>query len=210
MEKMDRNTTKFKAINLKFDKQLFQDKLSLIEQDNELPDNKAKGVSTCWIEGKTMFADIYHYTKKIADTLNCSFSRACFSTQMYSDSHLPPHIDFDDDLMKEDIHGEIYSLIIPLKGKGTTTFFKLLEEDNGPHIDNWRYRHDVLYDPFDKTKKEKLQIEDKIEITQPTILRVSYPHSVTVIESPRITYHVKLLRCKYDLNTVAKKLEMLG
>jgi len=99
---------------------------------------------------------------------------------------------------------------IPLKGKGTTTFFNLLEEDNGPHIDNWRYRHDVLYDPFDKTKKEKLQIEDKIEITQPTILRVSYPHSVTVIESPRITYHVKLLRCKYDLNTVAKKLEMLG
>ena len=193
-------------VELDIDVDFILNKLNKVSTDVFLSSKKSKGVRIFWIdEHKEDFLDIIKFTDNLSKVLNCNIARSCYTTQFNIDSHIPTHIDFDDTKINEPIHGEVYSFIVPCKGSGITTFYNLSSEDKGPNETKWSDRHGVIYDPFNDVSK-KLTINEQIEIKKPTILRTSYPHSVIVTKSPRITFQVKLLGCKDGLDVIADKI----
>ena len=177
-----------------------------VRTDSFLTSEKSQGTGMTWIdENKDEFPDIVNFTDNVCMTLNCMIARSCYTTQLYDHSHLPVHVDLDDTKINETYHSLIYSLIVPVAGSGITTFYNLHPNDLGPEKMSWKQRHDVIYDSYNDVSNQ-LTVKEQIKITKPTILCISYPHSVTVTESPRITYHVKLLGCKDNIDTISHKL----
>lgn len=165
-------------------------------------------VSMCWVEDNPVFLEINQFIDKITTVLDCKHSRSCYTVQSTLDSHLPVHIDKDDSLVGiEDIHNDIYSLIIPISGSAVTKFYKLHKDDHGPNKTNIDDRYKIYIS--DSKIYNKLKEHSSSIIEKPTILNISYPHSVQMTQAPRITYHVKLLQCKYDINQIQEKLNKI-
>ena len=194
----------YRELDINFD--FLKNHAHKIRTDKFLSSQKSQGTGMLWIdENQDEFTDVVKFTDNIAVTLNCMTARSCYTTQLYDHSHIPVHVDFDDTKQNDTHHSLIYSLIVPIIGSGITTFYNLHPDDLGPEKTDWKQRHDVLYDSYNDVSK-KLTVKEQITITKPTILCISYPHSVTVIESPRVTYHLKLLGCKDNIDTIAQKL----
>lgn len=189
----------FKEINFKSDISFFYDLEKYIKNDS--PFSMDKNVFMCWTEGNNVFDKINEFIERISKTLNCKHSRSCYTVQTTKNSHLPVHIDKDDSLVGiTNIHSNVYSLIIPIFGKASTNFYHLHENDTGPDNTEVDYRYSLYIN--DSNIEDKLDIISSVIISQPTILNISYPHSVKMITDSRTTYHVKLLQCKYNIEEI--------
>jgi len=193
----------FRKLNLKTNIEFFRRLYEFVEIDSNYDSN----VSMCWTENKKEFENINVFVDKITTKLNCKISRSCYTIQHNDRSHLPIHIDKDDSIMEKSIHGEIYSLIIPIQGSAYTKFYSLHEEDIGPYNMDINERYELYMN--DKSINEKLKICQETIIDSPTILNISNPHSVEMIESPRVTYHVKLLQCNLNIYEIEELLNAL-
>jgi hypothetical protein len=158
----------------------------------------------CWTKDNDKFKKINEFVETIKEKLNCEASRSCFTVQKNKDSNLPIHIDKDDSIMQNSIHGEIFSLIIPIEGSGVTKFYSLHPKDQGPNNMDIHERYN-LYIGNENIEKQVV-MHSAVTIKQPTVLNISQPHSVTVFRAPRITYHLKLLQINHRIDRIAELL----
>lgn len=193
----------FRRLNLKIDINFFKDLYKHVEIDSKYNQN----VSMCWTENKKEFESINNFVNNISKKLNCKTSRSCFTIQHNSKSNLPIHIDKDDSIMSESIHGEIYSLIIPIQGSAYTRFYTLHDDDAGPYNTDVHTRYNLYMK--DTNIQNKLTVCQELIVDTPSILNISNPHSVEMISSPRITYHVKFLQCNYNIYQIEEILNAL-
>lgn len=195
---------RFKEINFKSDISFFYELEKHIRNDTSFDMNK--DVFMCWTESNPMFDQINKFVDHITGALDCTHSRSCYTVQTTEDSHLPVHIDKDDSLVgRTSVHNNVYSLIVPIIGKASTRFYELHTEDLGPSNTDIDYRYSLYIN--DPTISDKLMWTSSVTINKPTVLNISYPHSVKMYSAPRITYHVKLLQCKHDINQIKKILD---
>lgn len=191
----------FKEVNFKRDISFFYDLEKHIKHDTTF--SLDKNVFMCWTQDNIVFDKINNFVAHIATLLNCRHSRSCYTVQTTNSSHLPVHIDKDDSLAGiSTIHSNVYSLIIPILGKASTTFYQLHDADLGPNNTEVDYRYGLYINTPEI--ENTLDVVSSVIILQPTILNISYPHSVKMITDSRVTYHVKLLQCKYDIDEIGK------
>tara|TARA_B110000503_G_C7145150_1_gene412583 strand:+ start:1788 stop:2387 length:600 start_codon:yes stop_codon:yes gene_type:complete len=197
---------RFREVNFKSDISFFYDLEKHIKTDTSF--DMDESVFMCWTENNPVFEQINQFVERITGALGCKHSRSCYTVQTTIDSHLPVHIDKDDSLVGHtSVHSNVYSLIIPIIGKASTRFYQLHTDDLGPDITDVDQRY-ALYinDPNMSTKLPQLS---SITINTPTVLNISYPHSVNMFQAPRITYHVKLLQCKHNIREIGNILSVL-
>lgn len=196
----------FKEINFKSDISFFYDLKKHIKSDSAF--DMDKSVFMCWTDGNPLFEEINKFVDCITEALECKHSRSCYTVQTTKNSHLPVHIDKDDSLVGHtSVHSNVYSLIIPITGKASTRFYQLHTDDLGPDTTDVDYRYGLYIN--DPNIESKIPWTSSITITKPTVLNISYPHSVKMYKAPRITYHVKLLQCKHSINEIGKILSEL-
>ena len=190
----------FRSIKFKSNIDFFYDCAEYISEDSTF--NIDDSVYMCWTNDNEQFNLIHNFIDKLKNKLNCEISRSCYTVQRSKKSNLPIHIDKDDSIMDRSIHGEIYSLIIPIKGSGITKFYNLHSEDNGPNNTDIHERYNLYIG--NTNIEQQVQMHSAVTIEQPTILNISQPHSVTVVTAPRITYHLKLLQVSEPIDKIAE------
>lgn len=197
---------RFKKVDFKTDISFFYDLEKHIKTDSSF--DMDESVFMCWTENNPVFEQINNFVARITSALNCKHSRSCYTVQTTVNSHLPVHIDKDDSLVGHtSVHSNVYSLIIPITGKASTRFYQLHKDDLGPDVTDVDQRYALYIN--DPEMSNKLPWLSSVTINKPTVLNISYPHSVKMFHAPRITYHVKLLQCKHNITEIVKILSTL-
>jgi len=196
----------FKEVDFNTDISFFYELVEHIKNDTSF--DMDESVFMCWTKDNPVFEQINNFVERMATVLDCKYSRSCYTVQTTKDSNLPVHIDKDDSLVGHtSVHSNVYSFIIPITCKASTRFYHLHSNDLGPDTMDVDYRYGLYIN--DKNIENKIHWMSSITINKPTVLNISYPHSVKMFQAPRITYHVKLLQCKHNIREIGKLLSEL-
>jgi hypothetical protein len=181
---------RYKELNFKLDKIELLKCFSLFSDADYNYDNiimyKTLGVDGCEY--------VNNFVSKVTNALDCISSRECFTFQKDDSDNVPIHIDICDYSNRHKIHRDYYSIVVPISGIGTTSFYHC--NDN---FDNTFQRRDYVFENTEIAKIGGVKIKDT-----PYVLNIQEPHSVEVIKGPRITYHMKISKVKHNIQTIQK------
>lgn len=192
---MGKKLERYRKLNYKLDKNILQQYVTQLDR----PNYEYQDIKMYYTLAEQKYEYINKFVKSLPDILDCITTRECFTIQEKGNTDLKVHIDRCDktDLDKE--HKDYYSMVIPVSGLGYTSFY----EYDGSEFDFIEQKQEYILEHGQKFKRvDRIQIVDN-----PVIIDISHPHSVEVLEYPRITYQLKLSKVKYNIQTIQEKID---